>query len=258
MLTLLSPAKDMSIGPGPAWGRTTVPRLLERSEQLAAVLRDLSTARLAELMGLSPKLAALNQARYTDWNATPSPVASSAAFLAFTGEVYRGLDAPTLSPADLAFAQRHVRMLSGLYGVLRPLDRIMAHRLEMGTPLVWAHGRKGLYDFWGDTITTLLQADLKASGTRTVVDLASTEYFRSVNTDLLGARVVTPLFKEEAGGRLKMVMVYAKRQRGRMCRAIIEGRLLDPEALKEYDRDGYVFRPELSTENEWMFVRRAR
>lgn len=258
MLTLLSPAKDMSIGSGPAWGRTTAPRLLERSEQLIPVLRALPPARLAALMDLSPKLAALNHARYAEWSATPAAQASSPAFLAFTGEVYRGLDAPTLGPADVAFAQRHVRMLSGLYGVLRPLDRIMAHRLEMGTPLAWGRGQKGLYTFWGEGITELLKADLKASGTRTVVNLASAEYFRSVNTALLWARVITPHFKEEVGGRLKMVMVYAKRQRGRMCRAIIEGRLLDPEALKHVDRDGYAFRPGLSTDSDWVFVRRAR
>lgn len=258
MLILLSPAKDMTIGAAPYPVRTTVPRLLDRSEEIMALLRHMPKAKLATLMDLSPKLAALNHGRNAEWTSTPGPANSSPALLAFTGEVYRGLDAPTMRPPDVAFAQRHVRVLSGLYGVLRPLDRIMAHRLEMGTPLVWAPGRKGLYERWGDQITDLLRSDLKTSGTRTVVNLASTEYFRSVNTGRLDARVITPHFKEDAGGRLKMVMVHAKRQRGRMCRAIIEGRLLDPEALKQYDRDGYTYRPELGTDTDWVFVRRGR
>ena len=162
---------------------------------------------------------------------------------------------PSLDTADLRFAQRHLRMLSGLYGVLRPMDIIAPHRLEMGTKLSMGRGRKDLYAFWGDRITEELNATLRKNGEKVLVNLASAEYFKSVRAEKLAARVITPVFKEHTVKGLKMVAVYAKHQRGAMCRWIIKHRLVEPEGLKHYDGDGYRFDPKGGSANDWLFVR---
>ncbi|MFN3875348.1 MAG: peroxide stress protein YaaA [Flavobacteriales bacterium] len=256
MIVLLSPAKDLA-RETPAVDDATRPALLAHAAPLAAKLKGMSAKQLAALMDLSPRLAELNRERFQRWSAPFTPGNARPAIFCFNGEVYRGLEARTLSGADLRFAQAHVRILSGLYGVLRPLDLMQDYRLMMGTPL--AVGRfKDLYAYWGHRITDALKADLQASGGDTVVNLASAEYFKAVNPARMGARVVTPVFKDRVGGDYKPLQVYQKFQRGAMARFIIQHRILDAERIKGYESDGYRFAPDMSTEGQWVFVRDRR
>lgn len=253
MLLLLSPAKDLA-KETPLVKGTTSPVLLDDATTLVAKLKTLSAKKLADLMDLSLKLGELNRERYAQWRPPFTAKNARPAAFTFNGEVYRGLDARSLSADDLRFAQHHLRILSGLYGVLRPLDLIQDYRLMMGTP--FGVGRtKNLYGFWSDRITDVLKKDLKSVGGDTVVNLASSEYFKAVDTKKLGARVITPTFKDKVGAGYKVVMVFAKQQRGAMARHIIQHRLLKPEELKAYDGDGYRFVPEESTADEWLFLR---
>ncbi len=253
MLILLSPAKDLA-KETPTITGTTQPVLLERSVPLATKLKSFSARKLSKLMDISAALGELNRSRYEQWQLPFTTANARPAVFSFNGEVYRGLNARTLSADDLRFAQQHLRILSGLYGILRPLDLIQDHRLMMGTPL--SVGRaKNLYAYWGDRITDVLAMDLKASGGETVIDLASTEYSKAVNVPKLGARIITPVFKDKSPGGYRMVMVFAKQQRGAMARHIIQHRILDPERLKAYDGDGYRFAPEESGPDEWTFLR---
>ncbi len=254
MLAILSPAKDLSSLPPPKVKGATQPALLDHAVPIAQRMRSLSAGKLAKLMGLSPKLAELNRQRYQDW-ALPFTAnnAAPAAFL-FNGEAYRGLDARTLDADDLRFAQHHLRILSGLYGLLRPLDLIQPYRLMMGSPLTVGR-KKNLYAYWGDRITHQLNADLQASHSGVLINLASTEYFKSIDPAALNADVITPVFKDKGPAGHRMVMVYAKQQRGAMARHIIRNRLLDPEQLKAYDGDGYRYSAADSTAAEWVFLR---
>ncbi len=252
MILVLSPAKSLDETPLPAMRAATAPVFASESAMLAEKLRAFSPGRLRKLMDISPELAALNHARYQEWASAPL---RKPAVLLFNGEAYRGLDAKTLEADDLRFAQRHLRLLSGLYGVLRPLDAIAPHRLEMGTKLSMGRGKKDLYAFWGDRITQELNTTLRKNEEDVLVNLASTEYFKSVRTEQLAARVITPLFKEQTAKGLKMVTVYAKHQRGAMCRWVIKSRLVGSEGLKQYDVDGYRFDPKGSSADEWLFVR---
>lgn len=252
MLIVLSPAKSMDESPLPVSHAVTEPVFPAESAMLASKLKTLSPARLKKLMDISPELAVLNHGRYQEWSSTPL---KKPAVLLFNGEAYRGLDAKSLDTADLRFAQRHLRLLSGLYGVLRPMDAIVPHRLEMGTKLSMGRDKKDLYAFWGGRITEELNASLRRNGEDVLVNLASTEYFRSVRTEKLAARVITPVFKEQTAKGLKMVAVYAKHQRGAMCRWAIKRRLVEAEGLKHYDLDGYRFDPKGSSADEWLFVR---
>jgi len=254
MLILLSPAKDLTSGAVPAVKGTTQPALLDHSVPLVNKLRGLNAKKLATLMDISPKLAELNHARYQAWQLPFTPKNARPAVHVFNGEAYRGLDAANFDADDLRFAQRHLRILSGLYGVLRPLDLMQDYRLEMGTKLPVGRA-KDLYAHWGDRITELLNADLAANADEVVVNLASAEYFKAVKPKGLKARVVTPVFKDKGPGGYKVVMVHAKHQRGAMARHIIRHRLLDVEELKRYDGDGYRFAPEESSADEWVFLR---
>lgn len=258
MLILLSPAKDLSEEAVKGLRGTTKPRLLEHSVPLVNKLRTLSPKKLGDLMDISPKLAEFNHARYAAWAPPFTPGNANPAVFAFNGEAYRGLDVRSMDVDELRFAQHHLRILSGLYGVLRPLDLIQAYRLEMGTKL--GIGRaKDLYAYWRNTITEQLNADLAANEADVVVNLASTEYFKAVDTAALKANVVTPVFKDRsATGSYKVVMVYAKHQRGAMSRYIIRHRILEPVLLKRYNEDGYRYVPEESTANEWVFQRDVR
>lgn len=259
MITLLSPAKDLDMSlPDAAMKGCTQPRFLEESQRLVTKLRTLSARQVANLMDLSPKLAELNRQRYQDWSLPFTPQNAKPAVLAFNGEVYKGLGAGGLSVKDLAFAQQHVRILSGLYGLLKPLDLMQAYRLEMGCGFSMGRGAKDLYTFWGEHITAAINEDLAAQGADTVINLASGEYFKSVRSKTLKARVITPLFKDKAPGGYKMLMLFAKHQRGRMCRWIIEHRTAVGEDLKRYDADGYRFNKELSAGDEWVFTRDKR
>lgn len=255
MLTVLSPAKDLDMSPVKAMKNVTQPEFLDEAEALITKLRTLSAKKVGRLMDLGPKLAELNRTRYQDWSRPFTAQNAKPAALAFNGEVYRGLSAKTLSAADLAFAQRHVRILSGLYGVLRPLDLMQAYRLMMGTPFSPGRGKKDLYAFWGDRITEAVNEALAESGTDVLVDLASSEYFKSIRPAKLNGRVITPVFKDKGPNGYRIVMVFAKYHRGAMCRWIIDNRLLAPDKLKQYDAHGYAFNKELSTGTEWVFTR---
>jgi cytoplasmic iron level regulating protein YaaA (DUF328/UPF0246 family) len=258
MLALLSPAKDLDMAPVKPPVAPTQPAFLDRSEQLMAKLRTLSPKQLGTLMDINPKLAALNHERNQTWARPFTTANAKPAVFAFNGEVYRGLEAGGWDSGDLRFAQHHVRILSGLYGVLRPLDLMQAYRLEMGTGFGVGRGVKDLYAFWGGTLRDAVQAELKESGSEVLLNLASTEYFKAVRAGELKARVVTPVFKDRVGGGYKMLMVYAKHQRGSLCRWMVKHRVLEPGRLKEYDGDGYRFAPELSDGDEWTFVRDRR
>lgn len=254
MITLLSPAKDLSTEPFPNLKGLSQPALLPHAEPLVAKLRGLSAKRLATLMHISPKLAELNHQRFQEWAVPFTAKNARPAAFTFNGEAYKGLDARTLDADDLRFAQHHLRILSGLYGVLRPLDLMQPYRLEMGTALATPR-KKDLYAYWGDRISEVLRADLDQSGSNVVVNLASTEYFKAVRPAVLGARIITPVFKDKGPGGYRMVMIFAKHQRGAMARHIIRHRLLDPAKLKGYTGDGYRLSEADSTADEWVFLR---
>ncbi len=256
MLVLLSPAKDLA-KETPVLKDLSQPVLLDQAETLVAKLKTLSAKKLSDLMDLSPKLGELNRERYANWERPFTTKNARPAAFTFNGEVYRGLDARTLSADDLRFAQRHLRILSGLYGVLRPLDLMQDYRLMMGTPFGVGKA-KNLYAYWGDRIAQSLNADLKATKSDVVINCASSEYFRAVDTKVLKDRVITPVFKDKGPRGYAVVMVFAKQQRGAMARHIIQHRLMDPERLKSYDGDGYRFAPEESTDSEWVFLRDKR
>lgn len=257
MITLLSPAKSLDFESRPATRKHTEPRLLGEAEQLIEVLRGLSVSELAGLMGISDELAALNAQRYADFAPPFTPRNAKQAVLAFAGDVYQGLDAAArFDERDFTEAQKTVRILSGLYGVLRPLDLIQPYRLEMGTRLRTPRGAT-LYAWWGDEISEVLRADLAASpGAGVVVNLASEEYFGAVRPGVLGARIVSPRFEDtDARGRRAVVSFYAKRARGELAGWLVRNRVRTPSALVRFDEAGYRFDRAESTPDRPVFVR---
>ncbi len=252
MLILLSPAKQLDFSERGHAPTATTPALLDRTRELAKTTAKLSSADLKSLMGLSDDLADLNRERFKAFD--PDASDGRPAALTFNGEVYRGLDAPSLSADDLQWAQQRLRILSGLYGVLRPLDRIQPYRLEMGTRL---HTKKAanLYEFWGDDIAEQLKADLAGHASQTVVNLASNEYAKAAKLKSLGVPVVSADFKEEKDGQLRALMVYAKKARGLMARWIIENRIEDAARLKEFDLEGYRYDADGSSADKLLFTR---
>ena len=254
MLILISPAKTLDYQSPLATTRYTQPALLEQSQQLIGVARKLSAPQIKALMGISDKLADLNATRFHDWQPDFAPDNARQAILAFKGDVYTGLQAETFSEADFDFAQKHLRMLSGLYGVLRPLDLMQPYRLEMGIRLENPRG-KDLYQFWGEEITQTLNAALEAQGDDVVVNLASDEYFRSVKPKALKGQIIKPVFLDEKNGKFKVISFYAKKARGLMSRFIIENRLTKPEQLTGFNTEGYFFDPASSTHDELVFKR---
>lgn len=256
MLIVISPAKTLDFET-PAPSETfTQPQFLDHSQQLMARLRELDPIELGKLMAISDDLAALNHRRNMNWSPPFSRANAKQAVFAFRGDVYMGLHADSLRKGDLDFAQRRLRILSGLYGVLRPLDLIQPYRLEMGTALTNARG-KNLYTFWGDKITIALNAELERMRAPVLVNLASEEYFKAVHPKALAARVVTPIFKERKGSAYKVVSFHAKKARGAMSRYIVRNRLNDVAALKQFAEDGYRFNAPLSTADAWTFTREA-
>jgi cytoplasmic iron level regulating protein YaaA (DUF328/UPF0246 family) len=253
MLIVLSPAKSLDFETRPTTKLTTTPDMLDRSSALIDVLRGYAPAQLAELMDLSDTLAALNVARYATWSAEPQDARQ--AIMAFNGDVYAGFDARSLKPKALGYAQQHVRILSGLYGVLRPFDLIHPHRLEMGTRLETT-GAKDLYGFWGDAVTGRLNHAIAANGAEVLVNLASEEYFRSVKPKLLDVPVVSPVFEDWKNGKYKIISFFAKRARGMMARYAAEKGITDAEKLKKFKVDGYAFSKRDSTETSWVFRRK--
>ncbi|WP_286730943.1 MULTISPECIES: peroxide stress protein YaaA [unclassified Thiomonas] len=256
MLMVLSPAKSLDYTTPPTTSIATQPQFTLQAEVLVDGLRKQSPQQLSALMGISDKLAALNAARFAEWQPSFTPQDSKQAVLAFNGDVYEGLDARSLSEADLQWAQQYLRVLSGLYGVLRPLDLMRPYRLEMGTAWPNAKG-KDLYAYWGTQIAENLNAELAGGkGEPVLVNLASDEYFRSVDRKALKARVVQPVFQDgtpQTG--YKIVSFYAKRARGLMARYVIQHRLTQVDALKAFDSDGYRFVPEASKIDQWVFRR---
>ena len=258
MLFLLSPAKTLDYETpvrAPLLKKATEPLYAGRAAELIAVLRTKTPAQVASLMGLSDKLAALNVARYGAWQPEATPANSKPAVLAFDGDVYDGLDAKTLKAADLAWAQGHLVILSGLYGALRPLDRLQPYRLEMGTALATRHGRD-LYAYWGDTVAAYLNERLAGDKAPVVVNLASVEYARVALRTALAARVVDCQFEDWKGGVYKVISFYAKQARGLMARYAIEHRVRRPAQLEGFDTAGYAFAAEASTPERLVFRRR--
>ncbi len=259
MILVISPAKALDYETPPSTATFTQPDFLDQSAELIAVLREKSPAEIAELMTLSDQLATLNVARYASWSRPFAPDNAKQALLAFNGDVYEGLDAKSLGEDELAWAQEHLRILSGLYGVLRPLDLMQAYRLEMGTRLANPRG-KNLYEFWGERITAelnrLLAREEKAGRERVLLNLASDEYFKSVKPKKLEGRIVTPVFEDWKGGRYKIISFYAKRARGLMSRYVIRQRIDAVEALQGFDSEGYAFAAEASDADTLVFRRR--
>ena len=251
MLTLLSPAKTLDFSPMPEGLATTAPRFENDVEVLLARCKELSAADLAELMSLSEPLAQLNYERFQAMRLPFTPENSKACLLAFQGDVYKRLDAGTLSRRDLEWAQDHVRILSGLYGLLRPLDRIQPYRLEMGTRLDNERGAN-LYQFWGDKLADALNEE---SDGAPVLNLASNEYVKAVPTDRLSSPMVTAVFQEMRDGKPKTIAFLAKKARGLMTRFVVENRIDEPEGLKDFGEEGYAFEPDLSTGDRLVFLR---
>jgi len=254
MLIVLSPAKSLDLDTPPTTDQRTTPQFIDRAAELIRVLKGYSPAQVGALMSISDPLAVLNVTRYASWH--PDHGDARQAVMSFDGDVYTGLDARSLKPKALAYVQDHVRILSGLYGVLRPLDQMHPYRLEMGTKLANPRG-KDLYAFWGETVTDALNEALAASGASALVNLASEEYFRSVKPKLLKAPLVVPVFEDWKNGRYKIISFFAKRARGMMARYAAERGITDPQKLKKFDVDGYAFDKSASTEKEWVFRRRV-
>ncbi|WP_053140352.1 peroxide stress protein YaaA [Erwinia billingiae] len=255
MLMVISPAKTLDFESPLATKRFTQPALLDDSQKLIEVARKLTPAQIGSLMHISDKLAGLNANRFHNWHPPFTPENARQAILAFKGDVYTGLQAETFKEKDFDFAQQHLRMLSGLYGLLRPLDLMQAYRLEMGIRLENPAG-KDLYTFWGDKLTEALNAALAEQGDDVLLNLASDEYFKAVKPKKLSGRIIKPVFLDEKNGKFKVISFYAKKARGLMSRYVIENRLTKPAQLKKFDVDGYVFVPEESSDSELMFKRR--
>ena len=256
MLTVLSPAKTLDYETPPRTRKATQPHFIERAAQLVDDARVLSPDALQKLMGISENIALLNHERFMNWQPDFNLDNAKQAVLAFKGDVYTGLDANTLDGKALTFAQKHLRILSGLYGLLRPLDLMQPYRLEMGLKFENRGGRN-LYEFWGEEITQLLDTAIGKSGSMVLVNLASNEYFKAVKPRQLDAEVITPVFKDLKNGDYKIISFFAKKARGMMSRYIIQLQIQDPEEIKSFDTGGYKFDSSESTKNEWIFTRKA-
>ncbi|RLM28195.1 hypothetical protein BIY29_00635 [Brenneria alni] len=254
MLIIISPAKTLDYTSPLATQRFTQPELLDYSSQLISICKKLTPAQISSLMGISDKLGSLNAVRFNEWHPDFTPDNARQALLAFKGDVYTGLAAENFSEEDFDFAQQHLRMLSGLYGVLRPLDLMQPYRLEMGTKLDNKAG-KDLYSFWGDIITATLNQAISEQGDDILVNLASDEYFKAVKPKKLNARLIKPVFLDEKNGKFKIISFYAKKARGLMSRFIIKNRLTQPEQLKDFDLEGYFFAEAESSVHELVFKR---
>ncbi|MRI32072.1 peroxide stress protein YaaA [Endozoicomonas sp. OPT23] len=254
MLLVVSPAKTLDYDTAPVTKTFTQPDFLDQAEDLIKQLRQLSPADIGSLMSISDKLSQLNAARFEAWEQPFTADNAKQAVLAFKGDVYTGLDAESLNEKQFKYIQKHLRILSGLYGLLRPLDLMQAYRLEMGTKFANAAG-KDLYAFWGETITEKLNEELAQQKDSILVNLASNEYFKSVKPKKLNAAIITPVFKDWKGDKYKIISFYAKKARGLMCRYAIDNAISDVNDLKAFDYEGYGFNKAMSTETEWVFTR---
>jgi len=254
MLIVISPAKTLDYETPATTDLHTTPEFLDRSEALIKDLRKLSPPQVSELMGISTKLGDLNFGRYLDWSLPFTPANAKQAVLAFKGDVYTGLQAQTLTKKELKWAQDHLRILSGLYGLLRPLDLMQPYRLEMGTRFGVGKAAN-LYEFWGDRITESLNEILAKQRKPVLINLASEEYFKSVRPQKLTADIITPVFKDMKGGKYKIISFYAKKARGMMAGYIIRNQLKDVEDIKQFDSAGYRYNAAMSSAREWVFIR---
>lgn len=255
MLIIISPAKVLNLKPQTQVADYTLPDMLKQSQVVIERARQLTIADLMELSQVNHSIAQTNYDRFYNWHLPFTPDNAKQAVLMFNGEVYNGLQAKTLSAEDFSYLQNHLRILSGVYGVLRPLDLIQPYRLEIGSKLNVAKA-KNLYEFWGDSITRKLNEALEAAGNPMVlVNLASGEYFKSVNTAKLNARVIDIEFYQMKDDKPKTIVVYTKKARGMMARYIVQNQIEDPELLKGFDAEGYWFSPQLSTEDKLVFTR---
>ncbi len=255
MLIIISPAKTLDYETPAKTKMSTQPGYLDDSEELISRLRQLSSLDISELMKVSIKIADLNFDRYETWSKEFNEENAKQAVLAFKGDVYTGLDAESFNSKDFSFAQKHLRILSGLYGLLRPLDLMQPYRLEMGTRLTTERG-KNLYEFWGATITQGLSVQLKKIESEYLINLASNEYFKAAKPKELNAQIITPAFKDYKDGKYKMIGIYAKKARGMLSRYIIKNQLTDPEDIKTFNEDGYAFDKNLTQDNLWVFSRK--
>jgi cytoplasmic iron level regulating protein YaaA (DUF328/UPF0246 family) len=252
MLMVVSPAKTLDYETDLPIQDFTQPDLLEESQELIDQLKDLTPSDVASLMGLSDKLADLNVGRFAHWKQPFTAENARPAVYAFKGDVYTGLDAYSFSKKDMTFAQKHFRMLSGLYGLLKPLDLMQPYRLEMGTKFKNLRG-VNLYEFWGDTITDKINEDLKKG--EVLLNLASNEYFKSVNKKALNGEIITPVFKDQKNGQYKIISFYAKKARGLMAAYVIKNKISNVEDIKRFDTSGYRFDEAMSKPKEWVFIR---
>lgn len=255
MLIVLSPAKTLDLATPPITVKSSLPDFISHSAELIEILKGHSPAEISSLMQISDPLAALNVGRYASWSTKFTPQNAKQAVLAFNGDVYEGLDAASMNASQLDYMQSHIRILSGLYGVLRPLDLMQPYRLEMGTRLASARGRN-LYAFWGSIVTNALNAHLDAQQSQALINLASEEYFKVVRPNLLSAPVITPVFEDWKNGKFKIISFYAKRARGLMARYAADKKLVSPEKLKEFDYEGYALDEMTSSAGKWVFRRR--
>lgn len=255
MLYLLSPAKTLDYDSETPSVRATMPRFLSDSEELAQVMKKKSTAELEKLMGISSKLAELNVGRFDEWRTDYSKPEGRQSILAFKGDVYQGLAVEEWGKEDFPEAQKSIRILSGLYGILRPLDLMLPYRLEMGTKLVTPRG-KNLYQFWGDALTKSLNKELKAKGDA-VINLASNEYFSAIQPQDLKAPVITPVFKDWKNGQYRVISFFAKKARGMMAAWAVRKKISTPFGLKRFKGGGYAFDKSLSDDTTWVFTRKA-
>ena len=254
MITVISPAKKLSSDCSAADGLQSTCEFLDPASTLVKLLKKFQPDMLSDIMNISENLSILNWERYQNWSIPFHSDSARQAMYTFTGDTYTGFDIATLSKADIKFCQQHTRILSGLYGLLRPMDLIMPYRLEMGTRLDHGNGND-LYAFWGDIITKTLNRELISHKQRVIINCASVEYFKGIDMSKLEAVVVTPVFKEIKKGKPKIVSFFAKKARGAMARYIVQNRIHNPANIHDFDHDGYFYNPSLSTPNTPVFTR---
>jgi len=254
MIVILSPAKTLNFKSDSPTHKYSLPFFVQQAEKLIEVLKNYSPANIIELMNVSNGLAELNYIRFQSWETEHNTENSKQAVFAFNGEVYNGLKANTFNNDQLLFAQKHIRLLSGMYGVLCPLDLIQPYRLEMGTHLKFGN-YKNLYEYWNNSINQYLNSELAAHPSKTIINLASKEYAKAVKFKEIKGTVITPVFKEYKRNKYQVITVYAKKARGLMTRYIIENKIESPKHIKHFDIEKYAFAEHLSNENEWVFTR---
>lgn len=252
LLILLSPAKKLDFDRDCASLDYRQPAMWDKTTTLAKKLKKISAKKIGTLMKLSPNLAGLNYERYQEFEIEQTEKVSKPSMFVFNGEVYTGLEASSFNDKDLNFADKHLRILSGMYGLLKPLDFIQPYRLEMGTKLPVGKS-KNLYEFWGNDISDGINDS--ATNEDTIINLASNEYFKAAKQKTLKSRIITPVFKDFKNGQLKTIMVYAKKSRGQMANFIVKNQIMDPEEIKAFNKEGYEYNENLSSENEWVFTR---